>query len=462
MDLDPFFDLHCPSWNEIFNPVASSSHQSPHNITLPEEILECIVKELSPFPHREQDSDPFNSINSKFETHTLFNLSLASKAMNRIVEPILYKTFCTLAGPHIFLAALDAQPHRIQYVGELVMVPTSTPQSPNSIHIAANLRMRDAGPETALLLRLGAVLEASGMPISEEYPWSQIEHTFPDPASEERMSRRRGLNRVVLRSSLRSETTVPDMRFLYQFPLVEEKVFHGLDLDSMLRRIESTQNLAARYGRPYPPVRLDCVKSVHLSECCLGTGAALGKLLSAWPRLTSLVLTWDACTLNAYAVSNALVEHSSQLESLRIDTRHYATGVCRGQNNDLTPTSQAPEQEWASEGFCGSFGNLMALDKLRYLAMGPMGLLAEDPPVDGRYLPAESIVENLPASVQHLVIIGHAGLLPLNDLRIQMAEDRMVQKLLCSTRVMNVQKVEVLGIDGDGSKSQMKSSEPSM
>lgn len=452
MILNPYSSQHLPPWIESHIKTPFVSPRQFRRFTLPEEISESIIKEVA------SSSDGGEKpllLTSKGEIHTLFNLSLVSKAMNRITEPILYRTYTTQSNdPQIFLTALLARPHRVGYVRELIISPmSSTIFSPDPFDHLANIRMLEMDHTISGIVHACTALEALDITICAEYPGSWTQHTISKIAAQDYNGPLRStLKRVVYRSCSKNCECCPDPNILNQFPYVEEIEFHGIDLESTAERLEKIQQ-GGDFLRRTPPRNRhgSSVKSLHLSKCCLGEGQYLGMLLFGWPMLDSLTMVWDGGMMDFNLVSRALVRHCPRLESLRIDTRRYAVGSdCRTGPDSFHERLQTFNHTGSSEGFCETFDSLHSLHKLRSLTMGSAALLGRNVRSDVLEMPGESVLESLPASVQHLVILRHAGLLRRAEayLRAQKVEDRLVQEILCSARVMEINKVEVLDVDG--------------
>lgn len=228
MDIDPYFDWQHSAWNDILAGAQSSSNHQSRTFSLPEEILEHIIRQVADSSPPEQEP---NSPEFRVRNHTLFNLSLVSKTMNRITESFLYRTYCTFFHPEVFLLALYARPHRIHYVRELSIAPISSLlYSPNHVDMDANLQMLGTDRTISVLLRACTTLEVLDITICEEYQGSRTQRFVQELASEDYYGPlRRTLKRVVFRTCSSTCRTVPDVYLLDHFPYVEKKVFYGLD-----------------------------------------------------------------------------------------------------------------------------------------------------------------------------------------------------------------------------------------
>jgi hypothetical protein len=443
MDIDPYFDSHARTWNKSFVGTLHPLHRQPRSVPLPEEILEHIVNNLALPSANDQDFENFDMNDIKEITHTLFSLSLASTALNRVAEKVLYKTCFALPYPKAFVSALYARPNRIRFVKELVVPPiSSTLFSAHPYNISANLRMLDTDHAISVLLRLCTSLEVLDVTICKEFPGSRTESTMDDLGSDDYAGPLlNNLKRVVFRSCAVGCKRAPDMRLLYKFPNVEEKVFHGLDLAAAFSSVrERNGGYFGDYVLQQSGQSL--LKSLHLSQCRLETGQDLGLLLSTWPALTSLNLTCIPGILDCRDVSKVLIQCCPQLERLHFDTRELHAG---GYMSNDRQEETALDHNSAFESLYGALGSLRELRNLEYLAISPKDLLGKDFSDDASHMPGESTVETLPARLQHLVIVRHAGAFPKRGdyPRMKSTDDHLVQVVLCSERVKRVKRVEV-------------------
>lgn len=434
MDINPYYN---PVWdNSLQTPT---TQQKPQLDKLPEKILDKIVEILVLNPTSDQDP-------TLLPHRTPHSLSLVSKTLNRLTEPHLYSSLPHTCSPKHFLSALYAQPYRFPFVKNLLLPPISSQIfCPDPYDYTANLRMLEYDRAISTLLLLCTQVETLHFTFCETFSGSQTARVVARINADNGQPLRK-LKRVTWENC--SGTCAPDWKLLFYFPHVEKVVFRSLDLASAMERARKEEEEVSsgniRQDR-FSRFRNFSVTNLRLSQCCLRDGAELLPLLSAFPALRSLDLTWDACTMDADKVSYALRICCPLLESLRIDTRAFGERACptpTANSQNRSPCATAPEED-----FLDSFGSLGEFRNLRYLALGPRALLEQGVPDCEMGVWESGDLANLPFNLQHLVILRH---IPVTEVGADSwaREDGMVERLLWTERLRVIERVEVQEFDG--------------